>query len=323
MEKIKVLIVAKVRAGGGAEKHIAGLPGPLEERGIEVRCAYTQDGFWQLYRTVYNWRPDIVHFFLPRPYLLGSIACELAFHNSRIMSRRSLVGCYQTPWIRRLEKLLHKRTNILVGNSPAVVKELREEAPKSDIRLIRSGVARNNWLPLPPKGPFTILCVGNAFPYKGHDDLIAAVERIGPGLPEPWQLIFVGRGTEKYGGWRVSGLGYHDDVYPFLAAADIFVLPSHEEGSSNALLEAMMHGVPVIATDVGGNRDAVIPGQTGMLVPPRDPARLGLAILAMAKDPAMRGELANSARAYVSNKFSIGRCINEYEALYRSAVKGT
>jgi hypothetical protein len=133
---MKVLIVTKTRDIGGTEKHVAAIASALPY--IEV--AYLEDGFWKLYAKIYRGRYNVVHFFLPRPYLLGSIACELAFQHNRIMSRRSLRGCYQTPLIRFIERLLHKRTRILIGNSPAVVAQLREEAPYADIRLIRNGV---------------------------------------------------------------------------------------------------------------------------------------------------------------------------------------
>lgn len=319
---LRVLIITKTRGGGGTEKHIAGLIAPLAKRGIHVEIAYTEDGFWRLYRRIYDGRFDLVHMFLPRPYVLGSLACELALHHNRIMSRRSLRSCYQTPWIRRLEGFLHKRTQYLVGNSPAVVDELRQEAPGRRVGLIRNGVIPMELKWVKPSG-FNIVCVGNAFPYKGHKDLMAAMRRVGPGMPEPWKLIFIGRGTEKYGGFNVFGAGYHDDIAPWLAHADLFVLPSHEEGSSNALLEAMASGIPVIATNVGGNRDAIIPGQTGLLVPPQDPAKLGLAIMAMVNDPMIRAEFAANAKQYVAKKFSFERCIDDYEALYRAAAERT
>ncbi len=314
---MSVLIIAKTKNGGGTERHVATIAGPLH-----AEVAYLDDGFWKLYRTIRNGRFDIVHFFLPRPYLLGSIACELAGQRTRIMSRRSLTGCYQTPLIRFIEKLLHRRTRILVGNSPAVIEQLRAEAPEADIRLIRNGVAAQPSTFRKAGNAFQMICVANAFAYKGHDDLLAAIRRIGPGLPEPWHLRLVGRGTEKYSSWRVEGLGYRTDVAALLEASDLFILPSHEEGSSNALLEAMAAGVPSIATQVGGNADVIIPGITGVLVPVRSPAALGAAILAMATNPDMRAKMAKAARQDIARRFTWDRCIDDYEALYHSAIKG-
>ncbi len=313
----KILIVTKTRNGGGTERHVAKIA-----EALTAKVAYTENGFWQLYRTIRNGRFDIVHFFLPRPYLLGSIACELAGQHNRIMSRRSLTGCYQTPLIRFIERLLHRRTRILVGNSPAVVEELRQEAPKADIRLIRNGVAAEQTAFVKVNGVFQMICVANAFAYKGHEDLLAAIRQVGPQLPEPWNLWLVGRDTDKYNSWRVFGLGYRTDVASLLASSDLFILPSHEEGSSNALLEAMAAGIPVIATQTGGNADTIIPGITGMLVPVGSLAALGAAILAMAANPDMRAKMAKSAQQDVARRFTWERCVYDYETLYRSAIEG-
>ncbi len=313
---MKVLIVTKTKDGGGTERHVAEIVARLKGR-IDIDAAYLEDGLWSLCDKIQD--SDIVHFFLPRPYVIGSFA---AFGKVRIMSRRSLTECYQTPLLRFIEKLLHRRTRILVGNSPAVIEQLRAEAPKADIRLIRNGVAAEPNAFKKTNGVFQMICVANAFVYKGHEDLLAAIRQIGPQLPEPWNLWLVGRGTEKYTSWRVTGLGYRTDIATLLESSDLFILPSHEEGSSNALLEAMAAGVPVIATQTGGNADAVIPGITGVLVPVRSPAALGAAILAMAANPDMRAKMAKAARQDVARRFTWDRCIDDYEALYHSALEG-
>jgi glycosyltransferase involved in cell wall biosynthesis len=170
---------------------------------------------------------------------------------------------------------------------------------------------------------FRMICVANVFKYKGHEDLMAAIKLIGPALPEPWLLTLVGRGTERFNGaWRVRGVGYCPYIRERLANSDLFILPSHEEGCSNALLEAMACGVPVIATDIGGNKDAIIHGNTGLLVPPSNQLALGQAIIWMAAQPERRKRMADRAKADVAKRFSFNRCIDDYEALYRSALKG-
>ena len=320
---MKILIIGKVKTGGGTEMHIAEVAGALRERGLDVKTAYLEDGIASLSRHILG--ADIVHFFLPRPHLIGLAVCKLMLKGKtiRIMSRRSQRTCYQTSRIRLIEKFLHKRTQILVGNSPAVCDELRQEAPKADIRLIRNGVNIKPYDHI-PSPIFRMLCVANMFPYKGHDDLFAAIEQIRPSLPKSWMLNLAGRGTERFD-WpgpdpHIAGFGYCKHVNELLAGADLFILPSHEEGSSNALLEAMMCGVPVIATDVGGNKDAVRNGETGLLVPAHSPSKLALAIQTMADNPDMRRKMALAAQLDVARRFSFERCVNEYEALYRSAA---
>src|SRR5262249_37488948 len=95
------------------------------------------------------------------------------------------------------------------------------------------------------------------------------------------------------------------------------LLVSHQEGFSNALLEAMAHGLATIATAVGGNCDAIEDGRSGRLVPVRDPARLGEALLELGRDADLRGRLGAPAREGVSSRFSQKACIERYLRIYR------
>ncbi|MEX2352576.1 MAG: glycosyltransferase family 4 protein, partial [Gammaproteobacteria bacterium] len=104
--------------------------------------------------------------------------------------------------------------------------------------------------------------------------------------------------------------------------ADLGVLPSHQEGFSNSLLEMMAAGLPVIATDVGGNGEAIIDNASGLLVPPQDPKALGHAIARIAADPVLRRGLGDSARARMRECFSIERCAEEYRQVYTDLLTG-
>ena len=285
-------------------------------------------------------RPTIIHFFLPRPYLYGSIAAELAGHRRRIMSRRSLANYMQRyPLLRSLERLIHQRTVGLIGNSTAVVAQLETEVgDRHKLALIHNGVE------LPPpvtagererirselcigRDTLVIVIVANLLHYKGYQDLLEALSLIRKQLPDPWLLLAVGRDggiatqlakTAKALGidGNITWLGEQPAVERLLNCCDIFVLPSHQEGFSNALLEAMAAGVPAIATAVGGNIDAIIDEETGLLVNPKDPARLADAILRLAKDELLRRRLADAARDRVYQHFSLESCIDRYEKLY-------
>jgi glycosyltransferase involved in cell wall biosynthesis len=96
----------------------------------------------------------------------------------------------------------------------------------------------------------------------------------------------------------------------------LFVLPSDTEGVSLTILEAMAAGVPVIATRVGGTPEVVHDQQTGLLVPPRNPAALAEAILRLWRQPSERERLAERARRYVSESFCVRNMVRRYESLY-------
>ncbi|TFH42095.1 MAG: glycosyltransferase, partial [Lysobacterales bacterium] len=98
----------------------------------------------------------------------------------------------------------------------------------------------------------------------------------------------------------------------------IFVLPSHEEGFSNALIEAMSAGLPIVATDVGGNSEAIEDGVSGIIVPPRNPPAIAAAVEVVAHCRDLRMRLGVAARNRVREKFSLDSCVDAYDALYRS-----
>jgi glycosyltransferase involved in cell wall biosynthesis len=100
------------------------------------------------------------------------------------------------------------------------------------------------------------------------------------------------------------------------ASFDVFVLSSHDEGMSNAILEAMAMELPVVATDVGGTGEVVAEGETGLLVPPRDPAPLAEAIAALLAEPERRVSMGRLGRKVVEERFSAAAMVRQMEDLY-------
>ena len=98
-------------------------------------------------------------------------------------------------------------------------------------------------------------------------------------------------------GPRVRFLGYRADAAALLRGADIYTLPSHREGMPRSIIEAMMTGLPVVATDVRGSREEVVDGETGLLVPVGDAAALATALARLAADPAERARMGTAGRA--------------------------
>jgi glycosyltransferase involved in cell wall biosynthesis len=115
---------------------------------------------------------------------------------------------------------------------------------------------------------------------------------------------------------HVKWLGGRDDVPQLLGAADIGVLASHEEGFSNAVLESMAAALPMVVTDVGGNAEAVVAGETGYVVAPHDPAELSQAIVRLARDRQLRASMGQAGRARVARHFTLAKCVDEYEEMY-------
>src|SRR5262249_28267990 len=119
---------------------------------------------------------------------------------------------------------------------------------------------------------------------------------------------------------HVTFLGPVSDVPALLARAALFVLPSRTEGISLTLLEAMARGLPVVATRVGGNPEGVADGETGLLVPPADPASLSAAVLSLLRDPQRGRCMGQAGRRRAERHFEVGRMVARYEGLYRELL---
>lgn len=367
----RILFVTKKLVMGGAERHLAQLLPALLSRGFPVELFVLERGgeletelekagvtisglpcrsgrlmhlltaALELYRRIRQTRPDILHFFLPEPYLVGAAVAALAGHCTSIMSRRSLAHYQRNhPWFGRIERLLHRRMTALLGNSQAVVDELiAEGADRRKTGLIHNGVnlpatadegaraVQRAALNILDKA-FVMAIVANLFHYKGHADLFDALGKIASQLPQPWRLVVIGRDEGEGPALRAQAerlriadnilwLGERRDVEAILPVADVALLVSHQEGFSNALIEAMGQGLPVIATAVGGNLDAVVDGESGLLVPPKEPAALGAAIVALASDNVKRTAMGRAARERTLAMFSQDACIARYDRLYR------
>jgi glycosyltransferase involved in cell wall biosynthesis len=164
---------------------------------------------------------------------------------------------------------------------------------------------------------------------KGVD---LALEAWACAAPEGARLLIVGSGPGEAAmqamargmgerGARIAFFPSTSDLRPYLAAADAFVLPSHSEGISNSLLEAMAHGVASLATDVGGNRTVITSPDVGVLAP-REPEVFGAALARLLGDRSAARALGERARAHVEARFSVGAMLDAYEALYTELVRG-
>ena len=164
--------------------------------------------------------------------------------------------------------------------------------------------------------------------WKGNDDVLDAMAKVAPRLP-PARLLFVGarggkaQALQEQAAARglagvVSVFPYREDIPEILAASDVSVDASYEGlGLTGTLRESLAVGTPVIGTDIEGNPEIVLHGQTGLLVPPRDPGALADALLAIATDPERARAMGRAGRALVEAKFSTAVKVERTESLYR------
>jgi len=293
----------------------------------------------QLYRLIKRGKFDIVHGYLFWAYVSGALAGRAARVPLKIASRRSL-GHFKAgkEHYLLLERVANKVTDLWVANSEAVKRDtvLREGIDPSQIVVIHNGIdARRYGIPVDIKAKKQELGIGENGPvigmisnyihYKGHLNLMAAFRQVASVFPDAVCLC-VGEGPQRAvieAEIKKSGLsgrvilsGTRRDIPELLSIMDVSVLASFEEGFSNTILESMAAGLPVVATAVGGNPEAVGDGVTGILVPPGDSRALAGAILRILGDPELASHMGREGKKRVEREFSIEKMIGEMETLY-------
>jgi glycosyltransferase involved in cell wall biosynthesis len=172
--------------------------------------------------------------------------------------------------------------------------------------------------------------VGTMRPGKGHADAVDAWRQVIRRVPDA-ELVFVGDGDLEFDlrrhaantgvGHRVRFAGFTHDVHGEIAAADVVLLPSRQEALPTVLMEAAALGKPVVATDVGGVREVVRHGETGLLVREHDPTALADAVTCLFGDAARRQDLGTAARSRACSDFDARAWIGRLADIYARAVR--
>jgi glycosyltransferase involved in cell wall biosynthesis len=239
-----------------------------------------------------------------------------------------------------VDRALYLLATGVIATSDAVARRFCRAAGK--VRLVPNGIDLARFTPrapspalraalgVPPSSRL-VLSIGRFVPEKGHRHLLESatrIERVKPGVH--WVLVGSGEleeplrdqarrlGLES----RVRFTGWRDDIPDVLALADVFVLPSENEGFGRVAVEAMAMARPVVAAAVGGVPEIVRDGETGILVPPSDPAALAAAVRSLLDDPARAARLGAAGRARAQSRFSLTAHVDGVERVYAEVLGG-
>ena len=301
---------------------------------------------WVLFRALFRYlrhlrrsRPHILHAQLFWANILSVLVGRLAGAPVILTSRRQL-GHFKSgrPFLRMFENLANRWTSAIFANSATVRRDVlaHERVRPELIEIIYNGVdleAFGRPDPEPARREFQIqpgervlIAVANLHPYKGHEDLLRAVSQL---LPQHPTLRLLLPGRDQGAQARLKGLirdlklegraqliGERKDIPALLTLAEIVIHPSHQEGFSNSILEAMAAGKPLIVTDVGGNPEAVRDGENGLVVPARNPATLAKAVDRLLRDDELRRRMGAASRRRVEEEFSMDHMIERFQEWY-------
>ncbi len=288
--------------------------------------------FWQLYRFIRRGRYEIVHTHLSKAGILGRLAARFA-GVSRIVHtyHGDVFDAYFSPIKSQLllaaERIVGLATDRFVVVSEALQKRyLGYRVGRSNTySVVPNGVSSEK---LPDRGSGTgnrkrVGTVAMLYPIKRVDlflDVARRVLRHHPevefivvgGGPEEATLREAARGLED----RIRFLGIRLDVFELLSTLDVFVLSSDYEGAGIGLMEAMLVGVPVVATRVGGVPEIVSEGVTGLLVPKGDGDALALAVLRLLEDADLCERMGRAARELAPKRFSTEKMVESLDSVY-------
>ncbi|MEU3166221.1 glycosyltransferase [Streptosporangium sp. NPDC006930] len=287
----------------------------------------------RLVRLVRRLRPDVLHAFLYHAYVIGTPIAWLARVPVIVAGRRSLSLFKRLPYgIHALERLAVRLTRHVVANAVAVAEDARrvEGLAPEKISVIYNGLPESAFLPVTPASIATdlpvVCCVANLMTYKGHRHLIEAMALLAD-RGTPCTLVLAGEGPERDAltpqaeslGVDLRLLGLRRDVQALVHRASVVVLASLQEGMSNAVMEAMAAGRPIVATAVGGTRELL--NGRGLLVPPQDPRALADALERVLRDPRLGASLGGAARAWALDNLRVDSMIDRHLTLYRRLLE--
>jgi glycosyltransferase involved in cell wall biosynthesis len=275
--------------------------GHMPISGLLARAAAKAEGVPRIAYTCHGFL-----FNQPGPWWRRSLALGLEWAAGRITDTYLTVSEAEAADARRLH--IHPQaTAVLNGRDPAI---FHPDAGARAALRVEFGAA---------EGDCVVVAVSRLVRHKGFPELLQAAEsapgvtiwvvgeRLASDHGESMEPHFARAAVTL--GPRFRRLGYRTDIPRILAAADIFALPSHFEGLPMSVIEAMLCGLPVVATDIRGPREMVLPEKTGFLVPPMTVAPLAAALQRLAQDPALRARMGEAGRLRALDRFDEAKVV--------------
>ena len=298
-------------------------------------------GFLRLLRYVRTWRPDVVHSHMVHANLMAR-ALRLAAPLPVLVS--TIHNIYEGG---PLKMAAYRLTNGLVDHmtiisEAAAERFIRERiVPAELLTVVPNGVDADLYRPIAPEvrqarrqslglgERFAWLAVGRFEVAKDYPNMLRAFAQVHAHEPDA-VLLLVGRGalqaetealaSELALGDSVRFLGVRNDVPELVSAADAYVMSSAWEGMPMVLLEAAAGGLPIVTTRVGGNQEAVLDGESGLLVPAQDSDALGSAMLRlMRSSEEERRRMGERGRTHVQTHHGLARVVDRWLEVYRAA----
>jgi len=299
-------------------------------------------GFFRLVYFIKKEKFALIHSFLYRANLLARLAGSVGGVSHIISSERCLTR-HKHPLAVWFDRCTVPLSRYVLANSKAVAEQLRvrERVSPEKIRIIYSGIDQKEQLTQErittlkssfgiSSQEYVIGCVARLHPDKGLEDLLLAGAIIGKNFSF-FRILLVGDGPQKVYlqevahklgiGQQVIFTGFRSDVDSLIQSFNLFVFPSLEEGFSQAIMEAMIFAIPIIATRVGGMPEIIISNKTGILVPPHEPQVLAREILRLMHNPGLAQKLGEAGKFQVRNNFSFPQCLEQIENLYEELKK--
>lgn len=312
---------------------------------VKVHCLHSSSSspksFIKLLKLFRAKQIHIIHFHNPLPVFWGLPAAKIAKIPVLVLTEHSISYKGRLKMASPIYGYLQKKMDVVFACSEEVKNSHSRKLPQNQLVTIHNGVDTERFFPGPennefreklniPEICFIIGHVGNLTPQKGQVFLLQSIQRL-TAEKIPVVLILAGDGplkellesrAKELGIYQnVRFLGQRSDIPEILRSIDVFAGSSLREGFPISVLEAMATGIPVVTTNVGGNKEAVLDGITGFIVSPGNPDELALALKKILLNDNLRRNMGTAARRRVEEYFSAKTMVKRTEEIYETLLR--